>query len=60
MQETMLKKQAMSNIVHMLEKEGTFKDAVYVILENMSKYLDITDLAVMQIDEDRKHMETII
>ena len=34
-----VKSQVMSNIVRMLENEGPFKDVIYVILENVSKYL---------------------
>ena len=43
----------MSNIVRMLENEGPFKDVIYVILENVSKYLKMPDVTVMQYDEER-------
>ena len=48
-----MKSQVMSNIVRMLENEGPFKDVVYVILENVSKYLKMPDVTVMQYDEER-------
>ena len=43
----------LSNIVRMLENEGPFKDVIYVILENVSKYLKMPDVTVMQYDEER-------
>lgn len=46
-----VKSQVMSNIVRMLENEGPFKDVIYVILENVSKYLKMPDVTVMQYDE---------
>ena len=48
-----VKSQVMSNIVRMLENEGPFKDVIYVILENVSKYLKMPDVTVMQYDEER-------
>lgn len=48
-----MKSQVMSNIVRMLENEGPFKDVIYVILENVSKYLKMPDVTVMQYDEER-------
>lgn len=60
MEEITLKSQIMSNIVRMLENEGTFKDVVYVILENVSKYLNMTDIVVMQVDKDKKSMYPLI
>lgn len=51
---------AWTNIVNMLDKEGTFTEIVYDIIEEAQAYLQATTVSVMQINSTQTKMSTII
>ena len=56
----MLKDNVLSEIVQMLESEGTFTEVVYNILKKANSYLKTTNASILQISADRKSVGTII
>ncbi|MDO5402500.1 MAG: EAL domain-containing protein [Eubacteriales bacterium] len=55
-----LKDKVLSEIVQMLELEGTFTEVVYNILKKSDEYLNTGNASLMQISEDGKSVGTII
>ena len=51
---------AMTNIVSRLDKEGTFTEVVYEILQETQKYLEATCAALMQINSSQTKIGTVI
>ena len=51
---------AMTNIVSRLDKEGTFTEVVYEILQETQKYLEATCVALMQINSSQTKIGTVI
>lgn len=55
-----LKDKVLSEIVQMLESEGTFTEVVYNILKKSDEYLNMGNASLLQINEDGKSVGTII
>lgn len=55
-----LKDKVLSEIVQMLESEGTFTEVVYNILKKSDEYLNMGNASLLQISEDGKSVGTII
>lgn len=55
-----MREKAMTNIVNMLEKEGTFTEIVYEILKEVEAYLHTTSASLMQINSAQTKISTII
>lgn len=55
-----LKDSVLSEIVQMLESEGTFTEIVHNILKKSDMYLNTTNVSLLQISADRKSVATII
>ena len=56
----MLKDGVLSEIVQMLESEGTFTEVVYNIMKKANRYLGTTNASILQISADGKTVGTII
>lgn len=55
-----IRNEAMTSIVNMLEREGTFTEIVYGVLKKAEEYLHVTRTSLMQVNSAQTKISTII
>lgn len=60
MDKFIVKNQVLTNIVQMLESDGSFTDVAYVAISEMQKYLGASHAGIVQISEDKAEIQTVV